>query len=286
MEKKSRPVLVVSIILILFSVLFLTKDQISLAATVSGAKLLQLQEQIAKIRIQIEEIKIGIEIKSLKKEIAEKEDLMERVRMYGLTLHQTIPDIILDGLYPFKVAEELATTTATTTEATTTSAEATTTASTTEEVASGATTTEIVTTGGGLGEDTTPVVSEPEPEPEPPPVICNPVASGTRTYSVSTKANPKMTQVVINPLDVAKFSSQTVRVSIQETNEASITEVSGIAFLDNNSFPFSFSLVSGTDINGTWQGSWTNLDTYCNTYMLRITATSASGESSVELAFK
>lgn len=288
MKKKFRPVLVVSIILVLLSVSFFAKSQISLAATISGVRLAQLQEQITKIRAQIEEIKISIEIKNLKKEIAEKEELMEKVRMYGLTLHQTIPDIILKGLYPFKIAEESATTTATTTDAETTLAEATTTASSTEGAAdSGTTTTEVVTTGGGLGGDTTPAsVPEPEPEPEPPAVVCSPVASGARTYTGTTKTNPKITQVRIDPLDVQKFAYQTVSVSIQDMNENSVTEVSGTAITDNNTFPFSLSLISGTDINGTWQGSWLNLDTYCQNYMLIIVATSASGQSRVELAFK
>ncbi len=248
----------------------------------------QFQEQITKIRSQIEEIKILIEIKDLKKEIAEKESLMEKVRMYGLTLHQTIPDIILKGLYPFKVAEESATTTATTTDATTTSAETIAgEASSTEGVAAGseATTTEIVTAGGGFGEGATPA-SAPDPEPEPPPAVCNPVASGVRTYTGTTKTNPKITQVRIDPLDVQKFAYQTVSVNIQDMNENSVTEVSGTAITDNNSFPFSLSLVSGTDINGTWQGSWLNLDTYCQIYMLKIIATSESGQSKVEIAFK
>jgi len=288
MKKKSRSVLIISIILVLFSVSFFAKSRISLAATISGVRLAQFQEQITKIRAQIQEIKTLIEIKNLKKEIDEKEDLMEKVRMYGLTLHQTIPDIILQGLYPFKVVEESSTTTtATDTVATTTLAEASTTASSTEEVASEATTTELITTGGGLGEGIIPVPElEPEPEPEPPPVVCTSVPSGTITYSVSTKANPKMTQVVISPLDVEKFSSQAVRATIQETNDNPITNVSGTAFLDNVSIPFTLYLISGTETSGTWQGSWVNSDSYCKTYMMRITATSASGQSNVELSFK
>jgi len=146
------------------------------------------------------------------------------------------------------------------------------------------------------------IAFEPEPKPEPEsepelppeeeappsePIVCDPpLASGEQTFSVTTPDNPRMTQVVINPLDVDKFASQTVSVEIQETAGYPITEVTGQAQTDSMSFPFSLSLISGTDIDGTWQGSWYNEDEYCQNYMLIITATSQSGTSIVELAFR
>ncbi|PIU75303.1 MAG: hypothetical protein COS76_01475, partial [Candidatus Portnoybacteria bacterium CG06_land_8_20_14_3_00_39_12] len=136
------------------------------------------------------------------------------------------------------------------------------------------------------------IAFEPEPEPEPEsepelppeeeatpsePIVCDPpLASGEQTFAVTTQDNPRMTQVVINPLDVDKFASQTVSVEIQETAGYPITEVTGQARTNNMSFPFSLSLISGTDIDGTWQGSWYNEDEYCQNYMLIITATSQS----------
>jgi len=146
------------------------------------------------------------------------------------------------------------------------------------------------------------IAFEPEPEPEPEsepelppeeeatpsePIVCDPpLASGEQTFSVTTPDNPRMTQVVINPFDVDKFASQTVSVEIQETAGYPIFEVTGQAQTDSMSFPFSLSLISGTDIDGTWQGSWYNEDEYCQNYMLIITATSQSGTSIVELAFR
>jgi len=143
--------------------------------------------------------------------------------------------------------------------------------------------------------ETTPPPEEEVPPPEeevPPPgegepIVCDPpLAPGAQTYAVSTKDNPKITQVVIEPLDVNKFASQTVSVKIQETNEKPITEVTGKALTDSMSFPFPLSLIDGTNTNGTWQGSWFNEDTYCQNYMLIVTATSESGTSKVELTFK
>ena len=146
------------------------------------------------------------------------------------------------------------------------------------------------------------IAFEPEPEPEPEsepelppeeeatpsePIVCDPpLASGEQTFSVTTPDNPRMTQVVINPFDVDKFASQTVSVEIQETAGYPIFEVTGQAQTDSMSFPFSLSLISGTDIDGTWQGSWYNEDEYCQNYMLIITATGQSGTSIVELAFR
>ena len=127
----------------------------------------------------------------------------------------------------------------------------------------------------------------PGPAPGPGYIQCDPpLASGEQPYAVSTKDNPRITQVVLNPLDVNKFASQTVSVKIQETNEKPITEVTGKALTDSMSFPFTLSLIDGTDTNGTWQGSWFNEDSYCQNYMLIITATSESGQSKVELAFR
>ena len=143
----------------------------------------------------------------------------------------------------------------------------------------------------GEGEEPPPPPPEEEPPPPPPgegeKIVCDPpVAPGVQTYAVSTKDNPKITQVVINPLDVQKYASSTVSVKIQETNEKPITEVTGKALTDSMSFPFPLSLIDGTNTNGTWQGSWFNEDSYCQNYMLIITATSESGQSKVELTFK
>lgn len=118
-------------------------------------------------------------------------------------------------------------------------------------------------------------------------VLCQPpIASGEQTFAVTSQDNPKITQVIINPLNVNKFAAQTVTVSIQDMAGSPISEVSGEARTNSMSFPFSLSLVSGTDINGAWQGVWYNKDAYCQNYMIIITATSQSGTSKIELAFR
>jgi hypothetical protein len=129
------------------------------------------------------------------------------------------------------------------------------------------------------------------PNPELKPTTCYPVPSGPQTYdistdNVSTKDNPEITQIFINPLDIQKFARQIVSVNIQDINGKSIIEVSGTVATDNNSVTFPFFLISGTSIGGTWQGSWQNQDSYCQNYKLSIIAKSESGQSDVVLTFK
>ena len=125
------------------------------------------------------------------------------------------------------------------------------------------------------------------PPPEGEPIVCDPpLASGEQTFGVTTEDNPKITEVIINPLDVNKYAWQEVKALINETAGYPITEVTGEAQTNNMSFPFSLSLIEGTDTDGTWQGSWYNEDDYCQNYMLIIIATSQSGTSKVELAFR
>jgi len=119
-----------------------------------------------------------------------------------------------------------------------------------------------------------------------PEVCSDSVPSGKQVYFVRTQNQPQIMQIDINPLDVEFGKTQTVTVKIRDTNNNPITQVTGKALLDNGTQSFSLILIDGTDLNGTWEGSWVLQDTYCTTYMLIITATSATGTSKVELAFK
>jgi hypothetical protein len=112
------------------------------------------------------------------------------------------------------------------------------------------------------------------------------VASGQQTYFVRTQNIPQIMQIDINPLDVAFGVTQVVAAKIRDTNDNPITVVNGTVQLDNSSETFTLSLISGSDTNGTWEGFWSPNDTLCTTYFLTISATSASGQSSVDLAFR
>ena len=141
-----------------------------------------------------------------------------------------------------------------------------------------------------VGATTTLIAFEPPPPPPPPegwPVVCSrPFASGERRFLGTSVDNPKITEIIINPLDVNQFATSTVSVKAIETAGYLITEVRGEARTNTMSFPFSLELISGSETNGTWQGSWYNEDKYCQNYTLAITAASLSGVSEVVLTFR
>jgi len=107
---------------------------------------------------------------------------------------------------------------------------------------------------------------------------CITVASGKQIYFVSMQNQPQIMQIDVDPLDVSVGATQTVTVKIRDTNSNPIS-VTGSIDMDNGSNPLSFSLTANTDLDGTWTASWTAAGTYCDTYQINITATSASGTS-------
>ena len=124
--------------------------------------------------------------------------------------------------------------------------------------------------------------------PTPTPWCSFSIMSGEEVYNISTKNNPRFSQAIFNPIDVLMGNTQLVTVSVRDTAGNPITSVTNTVTTDNVSTgPVSFSLISGTDINGTWQASWVMpQDTYCHTYEESLNATSASGTSNVTLTFK
>ena len=113
-----------------------------------------------------------------------------------------------------------------------------------------------------------------------------PLTSGKQIYFVRTQNQPQIMQVDVDPLDVKIEQIQTVTVKIRDINDNPITSVAGLAEIDNGSISFSLSLISGTDIDGTWEGTWTLKNTNCLNFMMTINTTSASGQSTVDLAFR
>ncbi len=138
----------------------------------------------------------------------------------------------------------------------------------------------------------TPPISQPSHPSPPPPSSSQPpscqdqYASGAQTYSVTTKSVPKIYKIIVDPLDVEYLSSQAVKAYIRDTNGNPITSVSGTAITDEKSTNFNLNLISGTETDGVWQGSWTLTDSICQNYQLKIQAQSESGTSEVTLTFK
>ena len=93
-------------------------------------------------------------------------------------------------------------------------------------------------------------------------------------------------QLDLDPFNVQSGATQTVTVKARDTNNNPITAVQGTVHIDEGSINFSLSLVAGTNLNGTWQGTWSPSSSICTTYTIQIKATSASGQSTVDASFR
>ena len=120
--------------------------------------------------------------------------------------------------------------------------------------------------------------------PSPDPVACGTIAAGKQIYFVSTQNMPQIMQIDLDPQDVQLGATQIVTVKIRDTNDNAIIQVSGTANIDSDSVNFSLSLVAGTDLNGTWEGSWSSASSICTTYTIQISVTGTSGQSIVDLS--
>ena len=143
-------------------------------------------------------------------------------------------------------------------------------------------------------------ISFPEPieiskEPKVVPLEIAPLASGKQTYEILTDSSQKfkIIEVDIDPLDVKQGEAQKVTVQVKDAENKPITQenkVEAIAYTDNISTPFSFSLKKAEDADGatiaTWEGSWVCQDTYDIIYTMTIKAKSATQEHSIDLTFR
>lgn len=111
-------------------------------------------------------------------------------------------------------------------------------------------------------------------------------SGGEQVFIVSSSNEPRITKLIFNPLDVIFGGTQLVTVEVKDNNGNPITSVEAAAIIDNSTTPFSLSLVSGTDVEGTWQGTWMLQGTNCSIYQVSIDATSASGTSNVTPSFR
>ena len=122
-----------------------------------------------------------------------------------------------------------------------------------------------------------------------------PLASGKQTYEILTDSSQKfkIIEVDIDPLDVKQGETQKVTVRVKDAENKPITQenqVEAIAYTDNISTPFSFSLKKAEDADGatiaTWEGSWACEDTYDIIYTMTIKAKNATQNHSIDLTFR
>ena len=112
-------------------------------------------------------------------------------------------------------------------------------------------------------ETQTPFLS-PTPKPTP-----KPIPSGKQVYNLSHGENvkgPKMSQVIIDPLDPSAGITQVVTIKIAHTSP--VTSVKATLETDNTDKTYTFERIAGSNTDGTWQASWIIEDSYDYTYYL------------------
>jgi len=99
------------------------------------------------------------------------------------------------------------------------------------------------------------------------------------------KTVPQFRRGFLDPYDPLKGGTQTVTVNVK--HGLPVTKVIGILKTDHKtSQPYEFKLVSGTNTDGQWEGTWTVDDSYLYTYLLTLKAESSDKSSSVDITLR
>ena len=117
--------------------------------------------------------------------------------------------------------------------------------------------------------------------------IPRPIPHGTKGFTVgqSDKTVPQFRKGSIDPYDPAKGQTQTVTIAVKHSQP--VTKVTATLTTDHaTSQPYSFKLISGSDTDGDWQGSWPVTDSYLYTYVLTLNAVSSGSPGSVTITLR
>jgi hypothetical protein len=136
----------------------------------------------------------------------------------------------------------------------------------------------------------TPLPPTPTPTPKPTPTPTptpRPIPHGKMAFtsSQSDRTAPQLSTGSIDPYDPASGTTQTVTITVKHTQP--VTKVTAVLKTDHKtSAPISFTLVSGTNTDGQWKGSWQVTDTYLYTYKLTLEATSGTKTGTVVITLR
>lgn len=124
----------------------------------------------------------------------------------------------------------------------------------------------------------------PLPAPTPAP---RPLPSGKQIYNLSHGENvvgPKISQVIVDPLDPSVGGTQIVTIKITHTSP--VIEAKATLETDNMSKTYTFERIGGVDTDGTWQASWKMEDSYDQNYYLSFKLTSETDTYEGGLTFR
>ncbi len=120
----------------------------------------------------------------------------------------------------------------------------------------------------------------PTPTPSPIPIPIQRV-SGDLMFFISTKDQPQLMKLTINPFDPAPGVSQSLTVSVRDISGSIITRVSAIVRTDQGENTYNLSLLSGSNTNGIYSVSYKVTDSHEQIYNVTLRAANANGSISV-----
>lgn len=113
-----------------------------------------------------------------------------------------------------------------------------------------------------------------------------PIPSGKKTFSVSSgkKTGPLFGEGAIDPYDPKIKATQTISVAITGTKP--VTTATLTMQTDTKTKKVPMKIISGTNTNGVWEGSWTVDDSYLFTYVATITASDNTETNKIDLTLR
>jgi hypothetical protein len=118
-----------------------------------------------------------------------------------------------------------------------------------------------------------------------PTMVPRPLPKGQQDFVMSLSdeyTGPKPTEIIVSEFTEVKNEPETVKVMINKATPA--TAIKGVVSTDSKEVPFTLTLQSESGTDQVWVGNWTLTDTVTKNYVLKFTATGASGTSEFAVA--
>ena len=109
---------------------------------------------------------------------------------------------------------------------------------------------------------------------------------GKETYSVSGGggAGPGISEITFDPLDPAVGSTQVITVKASDTSGVSSVLVN--VRTDTKTTSVVLKRITGTELSGAWEATWTVPETYLYNYIPTIVAKSNAGETKIPVTIR
>ena len=124
-------------------------------------------------------------------------------------------------------------------------------------------------------------VIPPTPTPTPTKLI-----HGKETYSISGGGGngPGISEITLDPLDPAVGSTQVITVKASDTTGVSSVVVN--VRTDSKTTSVVLKRITGTELSGAWEATWTVPETYLYNYIPTVVAKSTSGETKIPVTIR